>query len=94
MFTDLAKDWTAGPPSDYQRFIPMLYAFRLEMHHFELNMYANDHNVIDKPLIKDENGNFSIPSSLTRLFSKPSRCPLQRLLLFGGLILNKRLKFL
>ncbi|KAF9465079.1 hypothetical protein BDZ94DRAFT_1351083 [Collybia nuda] len=55
MFTDLGKDWTTGPLADYQRFIPMIYAFELQLHHFELNMYANDHNIIDKPLIRDEN---------------------------------------
>lgn len=26
------------------------------MNHFELNLYANDHNIIDKPNTKDENG--------------------------------------
>lgn len=56
MFIDLGKDWAAGPPSDYQRFVPVVYAVEFEMHHFELNMYANDHNIIDKPLIRDENG--------------------------------------
>ncbi|KAF8070507.1 hypothetical protein FPV67DRAFT_1756074, partial [Lyophyllum atratum] len=55
MFTDLGKDWTTGPPSDYQCFIPMVYAFEIELHHYELNLYANDHNIIDKPLIRDEN---------------------------------------
>ncbi|KAJ7462379.1 hypothetical protein B0H11DRAFT_1923358 [Mycena galericulata] len=55
MFTDLGKDWAAGPPSDYYRFVPTLYAVELELHHFELNLYVNDHNIIDKPLIKDEN---------------------------------------
>lgn len=55
MFTDLAKDWTSGPPNDYERFIPMNYVFELEMYHFEMNLYVNDHNIIDKPLVKDEN---------------------------------------
>ncbi|KAF8973209.1 hypothetical protein BDZ97DRAFT_665381 [Flammula alnicola] len=55
MFTDLGKDWVSGPPSDYQKFIPMIYAFKLEMHHFEMNLYANDQNIVDKPLIKEEN---------------------------------------
>lgn len=59
MFTDLGKDWTAGPPSDYQRFVPMIYTFKTELHHYELNMYANDHNIIDKPLIRDENGKWN-----------------------------------
>ncbi|KAJ7497366.1 hypothetical protein FB451DRAFT_229194 [Mycena latifolia] len=55
MFTDLGKDWAAGPPSDYHRFVPTLYVVELELHHFELNLYVNDHNIIDKPLIRDEN---------------------------------------
>jgi hypothetical protein len=56
MLTDLGRDWTSGPPTDYVRFVPTLYLFQLEMHLFELNLYANDHNIIDKPLVKDENG--------------------------------------
>ncbi|KAF7969728.1 hypothetical protein HWV62_26142, partial [Athelia sp. TMB] len=55
MFTDLVKDWTAGPPTDYFRFIPMIYVFELDLHHYEINMYANDQNIIDKPLDVDEN---------------------------------------
>ncbi|KAF8210348.1 hypothetical protein K438DRAFT_1959629 [Mycena galopus ATCC 62051] len=55
MFTDLGKDWAAGPPSDYHRFVPTVYAIELELHHYELNLYVNDHNIIDKPLIRDEN---------------------------------------
>lgn len=56
MFIDLGKDWTTGPPTDYQRFIPMIYATSIDLRHCELNMYANDHNILDKPLIRDENG--------------------------------------
>jgi len=56
MFTDMGKDWVSGPPTDYQKFIPMIYDFKLEMHHFEVNLYANDQNIVDKPLIKEENG--------------------------------------
>jgi hypothetical protein len=56
MFIDLAKDWSTGPPSDYFLFVPTRYAVSFEMHQFELNLYANDSNIIDKPLIKDENG--------------------------------------
>lgn len=58
MFTDLGKDWSSGPPHDYHRFIPMIYQFELDMHHYELKLYANDHNIIDKPLIEEENGAF------------------------------------
>ncbi|KAJ7287460.1 hypothetical protein C8J57DRAFT_1431026 [Mycena rebaudengoi] len=55
MLTDLGKDWASGPPSDYYRFVPTVYVVELELHHFELNLYVNDHNIIDKPLIRDEN---------------------------------------
>ncbi|KAG6841879.1 hypothetical protein C0991_005609 [Blastosporella zonata] len=55
MFVDLGKDWTTGPPGDYQRFVPIIYAFEIALHHYELNLYVNDHNIIDKPLLRDEN---------------------------------------
>ena len=56
MFTDLGKDWSSGPPSDYHLFTPMVYVIDLDMHNYSLNLYVNDHNIIDKPLIKDDNG--------------------------------------
>lgn len=65
MLTDLGKDWSAGPPSDYHRFIPMLYAVDLDMHNYEINAYVNDHNIIDKPLIKEDNGR-ALPFRLRR----------------------------
>lgn len=67
MFTDLGRDWAAGPPSDYQRFVPTVYTVELELHHYELNMYVNDHNIIDKPLIRDENGQPILPVFLLSL---------------------------
>ncbi|KAK0195692.1 hypothetical protein F5146DRAFT_1101121 [Armillaria mellea] len=60
MLIDLGKDWASGPPSDFFRFVPTVYSVQLEMHYFELNLYANDHNIIDKPLIKDENAILTI----------------------------------
>lgn len=56
MFTDLGKDWASGPPTDYQKFMPMIYAVKFRLEHYELNLYANDHNIIDKPLLRDDNG--------------------------------------
>lgn len=56
MFTDLGKDWSSGPPSGYYRFIPMIYAVELDLHQYEINTYVNDHNIIDKPLLREENG--------------------------------------
>ncbi|KAL4251310.1 hypothetical protein ABKN59_005668 [Abortiporus biennis] len=55
MFTDLGRDWSSGPPTDYNKFIPMVYALDLDMQGYEINTYVNDQNIIDKPLIKDEN---------------------------------------
>lgn len=56
MFADLGKDWSTGPPSDYNTFTPMIYMVDLDLHHYNINLYVNDHNIIDKPSIKEENG--------------------------------------
>ena len=64
MFTDLGKDWVAGPPSDYNRFIPMTYAVAVELKNYDIKTYVNDHNIIDKPLNPEENGRFPHPSPL------------------------------
>ena len=56
MFTDLGRDWSAGPPSDYHSFTPVVYTVDLELQMFQLNAYVNDHNIIDKPSIREENG--------------------------------------
>jgi len=56
MLTDLSKDWNAGPPSNYLTWVPTQYAINFEMRNYEINTYVNDHNIIDKPLIRDENG--------------------------------------
>ncbi|KAI0665956.1 hypothetical protein C8Q78DRAFT_985325 [Trametes maxima] len=55
MFTDLGKDWSTGPPSDYNLFTPMIYVVDLDMHNYDINLYVNDHNIIDKPLIREDN---------------------------------------
>ncbi|KAI0093075.1 hypothetical protein BDY19DRAFT_882324 [Irpex rosettiformis] len=65
MFTDLGKDWASGPPSDYNRFIPMVYSVAVEMKNYDLKVYVNDHNIIDKPLIPEDNGKFLSVSFLS-----------------------------
>ncbi|KAK7692730.1 hypothetical protein QCA50_004363 [Cerrena zonata] len=55
MLSDLGRDWASGPPGDYHRFIPMLYAVEVDLQAYELNTYVNDQNIIDKPLIREEN---------------------------------------
>jgi len=56
MFTDLGKDWASGPPSDWQRWVPTVYLVNLHLYHYEVNTYANDQNIIDKPLVREDNG--------------------------------------
>jgi hypothetical protein len=56
MFTDLSKDWSSGPPSNWEKWIPMIYKIQVDLHHFRCMLYANDHNIIDKPMVRDENG--------------------------------------
>lgn len=60
MLSDLGRDWASGPPGDYHRFIPMLYAVEVDLQAYELNTYVNDQNIIDKPLIREENGMYCI----------------------------------
>ncbi|TBU47302.1 hypothetical protein BD309DRAFT_511415 [Dichomitus squalens] len=55
MITDLGKDWSSGPPTDPSLFTPMIYVIDLDMHNYAINLYVNDHNIIDKPLIKEDN---------------------------------------
>lgn len=55
MFTDLGKDWASGPPSDWKRWVPTVYSVNLNLHRYEMNLYANDQNIIDKPLVREDN---------------------------------------
>ncbi|KAF9529375.1 hypothetical protein CPB83DRAFT_789894 [Crepidotus variabilis] len=55
MFTDLGRDWVSGPPTDYYKFIPTIYAIQFEMHHYRMVLFVNDHNIIDKPSVREEN---------------------------------------
>ena len=55
MITDLFRDWVNGEPTEWHHFVPTVYLLEFHLHHFHLNLYANDQNIIDKPLIKEEN---------------------------------------
>lgn len=61
MFTDLAKDWTSGPPTDYNHFLPTKYSFELDLYQYDLSLYGNDFNIIDRPLVLEENSTYSYP---------------------------------
>lgn len=56
MLVDLGKDWSSGPPSDFRTFVPISYGVCISCSDYVLNLYANDHNVIDRPLEERENG--------------------------------------
>ena len=55
MITDLGKDWASGPPSDFHCWIPMIYSVALDIRNYSLILYCNDHNIIDRPQVKEEN---------------------------------------
>ena len=55
MLTDLGKDWASGPPSNFYTWIPTVYMVELSMTPYEINLYANDQNIIDRPLSNGEN---------------------------------------
>lgn len=56
MLADLGKDWASGPPSDWRRWYPLFYSVKANFHRYEINLYANDQNIIDKPLVREDNG--------------------------------------
>lgn len=46
LFTDIVRDWTSGPPADYDHFVPYLYRIKLKMIDVTLNLYLNEYGVI------------------------------------------------
>jgi hypothetical protein len=55
LLTDLIKDWVSGPPADYLHFVPYQYEINFNLVDYRLNLYLNDHNIIDNPMSVDEN---------------------------------------
>lgn len=58
LLTDLGKDWSAGPPSDFDRWVPMQYLIKASLQDFEVNLYLNDHNIITHPHARDANSKY------------------------------------
>jgi len=56
LFTDLGKDWSAGPPSQWSHFIPVLYRVKITLKKYNLSLYLNDQNIIRSPTEPQENG--------------------------------------
>ncbi|KAG9100753.1 hypothetical protein FS749_013050 [Ceratobasidium sp. UAMH 11750] len=67
LLSDLIKDWTSSSPCDapedaeeYERFIPIIYNLRVVLENYRLDLYANDHNIIDWPLSHVDNSILSL----------------------------------
>ncbi|KAG8747816.1 hypothetical protein FRC10_011261 [Ceratobasidium sp. 414] len=72
LLTDLIKDWTSRSPYDapedakrsnaeeYERFVPIVYNLRVVLENYRLDLYANDHNIIDWPLSHVDNSILSL----------------------------------
>ncbi|KAL5507471.1 CSF1 [Sanghuangporus vaninii] len=67
LLTDLGKDWASGPPSDFNTYVPITYSLKLILNDFELNLYANDHNIIDRPLDEKDNVLFTLRGDVLKL---------------------------
>lgn len=55
LLTDIAKDWTSGPPGDYEHFVPFHYAMDVKVTDYALRLYVNDHNIINNPSMIQDN---------------------------------------
>jgi hypothetical protein len=68
LLTDVIKDWTSSSSLDspgeatkklnaeeYERFVPTVYALGVALENYRLDLYANDHNIVDWPLSHVDN---------------------------------------
>lgn len=55
LVSDIAKDWTSGPPGNYEHFVPFVYAFNLTIIDYTLRLFVNDHNIINNPSTLEDN---------------------------------------
>ncbi|KAL8281144.1 hypothetical protein RQP46_006502 [Phenoliferia psychrophenolica] len=55
LMSDIAKDWTSGPPGNYEHFVPFMYAFNLTILDYTLRLFVNDHNIINNPSTLEDN---------------------------------------
>ncbi|CAE6416310.1 unnamed protein product [Rhizoctonia solani] len=68
LVSDIVKDWASIPPppdsmedakqlatEEYNRFVPIVYSLGVTLENYRLDLYANDHNIIDWPLSHVDN---------------------------------------
>ena len=60
LFTDLGKDWSAGPPTPLPQFIPMLYVVKLNLKEYAISLPVNDQNIVDSLKDQDANGMYHL----------------------------------
>ncbi|KAG9009804.1 hypothetical protein FRB93_005075 [Tulasnella sp. JGI-2019a] len=58
LITDLIHDWASGPPSDFNTWVPTVYSLKFGLKDYTFKLYLNDHNVIDHPLVDENNSLF------------------------------------
>jgi hypothetical protein len=56
LISDLINDWSSGPTVALPFFIPYLYKFKFYLTEVDLNLCANEMNVINQPNDFNENG--------------------------------------
>lgn len=62
LLADVAKDWTSGPPGDYEHFVPYNYDIDVTISDYTLRLFVNDHNIINNPGTMEDNSEFSAAS--------------------------------
>ncbi|KAK9670799.1 Macrophage colony-stimulating factor 1 receptor, partial [Basidiobolus ranarum] len=65
LMQDMIKDWTAGPSVDFVHFVPIEYIYKMIFNELEINLYVNEHNIINDPSDLDDNAILSL--SMSRL---------------------------
>lgn len=60
LLSDVAKDWTSGPPGDYEHFVPFLYALNVKITEYALRLFVNDHNIINNPTTIEDNSELAL----------------------------------
>ncbi|CAE6438798.1 unnamed protein product [Rhizoctonia solani] len=73
LVSDIVKDWTSIPlppnsveeakqldAEEYNRFIPIIYSLGVTLENYRIDLYANDHNIIDWPLSHVDNSILSL----------------------------------
>lgn len=55
LFRDLVMDWTCGPMTDPERFVPFTYKMNITLDDYKLGLYLNERNIVDKADIPESN---------------------------------------